>query len=59
MKMSFSKKNIVVDKSKLPIVHSVPEYLMVQKNTVSMNPYAGYSMITLANSGKICFPCDR
>lgn len=59
MKMSFSKKNIIVDKSKLPIVQSVPEYYMVQKNTVSMNPYTGYNMINLANSGKTCFPCDR
>lgn len=59
MKMSFSKKNIVVDKSKLPIGQSVPEYHMVQKNTVSINPYTGYNMISLANSGKMCFPCDR
>lgn len=60
MKMAFSKKNIVVDKSKLPIRQSVPEYHMVQKNTVSINQYTGgYNMISLANSGKTCFPCDR
>jgi len=59
MKMSFIKKNIKVDKSKLPVVQSMPEYHMIQKNIVSIHPYNGYNMITLANSGKMCFPCDR
>lgn len=55
MKMSFIQKTIRVDKSKLPTTQHVTEYHM-PKTIVYVNTY---NMITLANSGKNCFPCDR
>ena len=55
MKMSFIQKTIRVDKSKLPTSQNVTEYHM-PKTMLRVNTY---DMISLANSGKNCFPCDR
>lgn len=57
MKMSFIQKTIRVDKSKLPTSQNVTEYHM-PKPMLSVNTNT-YDMISLANSGKNCFPCDR
>jgi hypothetical protein len=57
MKMSFIQKTIRVDKSKLPTSQIVTEYHM-PKTMLHVNTNT-YDMISLANSGKNCFPCDR